>query len=142
MGILEGSSILITEPTGSVGKALVSEVLRNHSPVLVAIHPRDQLKQYEKRQDVGDGPRERFFVRDFRARGHLRVAPHRLDCVIHATAIKRVDTAHCNPMEHGKTNALGSETVVIASVGARVQKVMALRPDKASVPAPSAVQPS
>jgi UDP-N-acetylglucosamine 4,6-dehydratase len=57
-----------------------------------------------------------------------------VDFVIHAAALKQVDTAEYNPMEFVKTNILGSENVIQASLDAGVKKVVALSTDKASSP--------
>ena len=58
-----------------------------------------------------------------------------VDYVVHAAALKQVDTAEYNPMEFVKTNILGSENVIQASIDAGVSKVVALSTDKASSPA-------
>lgn len=134
MPIFEGSSILITGGTGSFGKAFLKRVLETRNPARVAIYSRDELKQYEMKQTYGDDPRVRFFIGDIRDRDRLRMALHGVDYVVHAAALKQVDTAEYNPMEYVKTNILGSENVMLASIDAGVKKVVALSTDKASSP--------
>ena len=131
---LENASILITGGTGSFGKAFLEEVLTRHSPRRVVIFSRDELKQYEMRQKWGDDPRVRFFLGDIRDLDRLTLALHGVDLVVHAAALKQVDTAEYNPMEYVKTNILGSENVIQASIAAGVKKVVALSTDKASSP--------
>jgi len=132
--ILEGSSILITGGTGSFGKAFLQQVLETRNPERVVIFSRDELKQYDMRQIWGDDPRVRFFIGDIRDRDRLRMAMHGVEYVVHAAALKQVDTAEYNPMEYVKTNILGSENVIQASLEAGVKKVVALSTDKASSP--------
>ena len=134
MSLFDGSSILITGGTGSFGKAFLSRVLDAHNPARVAIYSRDELKQYEMKQTYGDDPRVRFFIGDIRDRDRLEMAMHGVDYVVHAAALKQVDTAEYNPMEYVKTNILGSENVMLASIDAGVKKVVALSTDKASSP--------
>ena len=134
MSIFEGSSILITGGTGSFGKAFLSRVLEAHNPARVAIYSRDELKQYEMKQTYGDDLRIRFFIGDIRDRERLQLALHGVDYVVHAAALKQVDTAEYNPMEYVKTNILGSENVMLASIEAGVKKIVALSTDKASSP--------
>ena len=134
MSLFDGSSILITGGTGSFGKAFLSRVLEAHNPARVAIFSRDELKQYEMKQTYGDDPRVRFFIGDIRDRDRLEMAMHGVDYVVHAAALKQVDTAEYNPMEYVKTNILGSENVMLASINAGVKKVVALSTDKASSP--------
>lgn len=132
--LFDGSSILITGGTGSFGKAFMSRILEAHNPARVAIYSRDELKQYEMKLTYGNDPRVRFFIGDIRDRDRLEMAMHGVDYVVHAAALKQVDTAEYNPMEYVKTNILGSENVMIASINAGVKKVVALSTDKASSP--------
>jgi len=134
MTSLEGSSILITGGTGSFGKAFIERVLRTENPARVAVYSRDELKQYEMKQRYGDDLRVRFFLGDIRDMDRLKMALHGVDYVVHAAALKQVDTAEYNPMEYVKTNILGSENVMLASIEAGVKKVVALSTDKASSP--------
>ncbi len=134
MSILEGSSILVTGGTGSFGKAFITEVLKNHNPKRVVIFSRDELKQYEVRQQFQDDPRLRWFIGDIRDQHRLDRAMHKIDYVVHAAALKQVDTAEYNPWEFVQTNVNGSQNVIEASIDAGVQKVVALSTDKASSP--------
>ena len=131
---LDGASVLVTGGTGSFGKAFLETVLTQHHPRRVVIFSRDELKQYEMRQIWGDDERVRFFLGDIRDLDRLALALHGVDYVIHAAALKQVDTAEYNPMEYVKTNVLGSENVIQASMNAGVKKVLALSTDKASSP--------
>ncbi|GAB3751425.1 UDP-N-acetylglucosamine 4,6-dehydratase (inverting) [Yimella radicis] len=134
MSILEGSSILITGGTGSFGKAFITRLLQDVNPKRVVIYSRDELKQWEARQMFGDDPRLRWFIGDIRDLDRLRRAMHGIDYVVHAAALKQVDTGEYNPHEFVKTNVLGSQNVIEASIDAGVQKVVALSTDKASSP--------
>ena len=134
MTVLDGSSILITGGTGSFGKAFLDALLTQHSPRRIGIFSRDELKQYELKQRWGQDERVRFFLGDIRDRDRLASAMHGVDYVVHAAALKQVDTAEYNPMEYVKTNILGSENVIQASMTAGVKKVVALSTDKASSP--------
>lgn len=132
--ILQRSSILITGGTGSLGKALTRELLENRAIGRLVILSRDELKQFEMRQQFGDDPRLRWFLGDVRDVGRLRRAMHGVDYVIHAAALKQVDTAEYNPFEFVETNVRGSQNVIEASIDAGVKRVVALSTDKASSP--------
>jgi UDP-N-acetylglucosamine 4,6-dehydratase len=71
---------------------------------------------------------------DIRDLDRLKRAFHGVDYVIHAAALKQVDTGEYNPMEFIKTNVLGSQNVIDASIDAGVKRVVALSTDKASSP--------
>ena len=132
----ENSSVLITGGTGSFGKAFLADLLEKHNPQRVVIYSRDELKQYEIRQRLAtvDQDRIRFFLGDIRDLERLSMAMRGVDYVVHAAALKQVDTAEYNPMEFVKTNILGSENVIQAAIANHVKKVVALSTDKASSP--------
>jgi UDP-N-acetylglucosamine 4,6-dehydratase len=100
----------------------------------IAIFSRDELKQHDLRIDFKDDPRLRWFLGDIRDLDRLKRAFHGVDFVIHAAALKQVDTGEYNPMEFIKTNVLGSQNVIDASIDAGVKRVVALSTDKASSP--------
>ncbi|PQZ59099.1 MULTISPECIES: UDP-N-acetylglucosamine 4,6-dehydratase (inverting) [unclassified Microbacterium] len=134
MSVLRESSILITGGTGSFGKAFIRYALDNLNPRRLVIFSRDELKQYEVRQQFQNDPRLRWFIGDIRDERRLARALHGADYVVHAAALKQVDTAEYNPFEFVKTNVLGSQNVIEASIDAGVKKVVALSTDKASSP--------
>ncbi|MEU7741549.1 UDP-N-acetylglucosamine 4,6-dehydratase (inverting) [Nonomuraea sp. NPDC049158] len=134
MSILSGSSILITGGTGSFGKAFVRHALDHLDVRRMVVFSRDELKQYEARHLFDDDQRLRWFIGDVRDRDRLARAMHGIDYVVHAAALKQVDTAEYNPFEYVRTNVSGSQNVVEAAIDCGVRKVVALSTDKASSP--------
>jgi UDP-N-acetylglucosamine 4,6-dehydratase/5-epimerase len=131
---LQGSSILITGGTGSFGKAFITHALEHLDPKRLVVFSRDELKQYEVRQLFKDDHRLRWFIGDIRDERRLLRAMHNVEYVVHAAALKQVDTAEYNPFEFVKTNVLGSQNVIEAAIDTGVKKVVALSTDKASSP--------
>lgn len=134
MSQLDGTSILITGGTGSLGRSLVEYLLTHTKARRIAILSRDELKQQHLRMEFQDDSRLRWFLGDVRDLDRLKRAFHGVDYVIHAAALKQVDTGEYNPMEFIKTNVLGSQNVIDASIDAGVKRVVALSTDKASSP--------
>ena len=134
MSQLDRASVLITGGTGSLGKSLVSYLLNETKVRRIAIFSRDELKQHDLRIHFKDDPRLRWFLGDVRDLERLKRALHGVDFVIHTAALKQVDTGEYNPMEFIKTNVLGSQNVIDASIDAGVKRVVALSTDKASSP--------
>lgn len=134
MSQLDGASVLITGGTGSLGKSLVQYVLTETKARRIVVFSRDELKQHDLRIHFKDDPRLRWFLGDIRDLDRLKRAFHGVDFVIHAAALKQVDTGEYNPMEFIKTNVLGSQNVIDASIDAGVKRVVAISTDKASSP--------
>jgi UDP-N-acetylglucosamine 4,6-dehydratase len=134
MEIFNQKSVLITGATGSLGNQLVKDLLRNSEARRIVIFSRDELKQFHMKSTFGDDPRLRWFLGDIRDLERLKRALHGVDFVVHAAALKQVDTGEYNPMEFIKTNVIGSQNVIDASIEAGVKRVVALSTDKASSP--------
>ena len=127
-------SILVTGGTGSFGNAFVRSCLEVNSYSKIVVFSRDELKQYEMRNALGTPDRVRWFLGDIRDKDRLAMAMHGIDVVVHAAALKQVDTAEYNPIEFAKTNVFGSQNIVEMAIESGVKKVIALSTDKASSP--------
>lgn len=134
--MLNKKSILVTGGTGSFGKCFIRTVLELYEPKRLIVYSRDELKQYEMQEEfpVVEGGPLRYFIGDIRDFPRLKSAMVDVDYVIHAAALKQVPAAEYNPFEVVKTNVIGSQNVIDASIGAGVKKVIALSTDKASAP--------
>ena len=129
-------SILITGGTGSLGKALTYHLLEKYNFKKIVIFSRDELKQYEMKNSIEKkhNKKIRFFIGDIRDLNRLKFAMQQIDIVIHAAALKQVETSEYNPFEAVKTNVLGAQNVIEASLYSNVEKVLAISTDKASAP--------
>ena len=102
--MFKNKNIIITGGTGSFGKKFVEIVLKKFNPKKLIIYSRDELKQYEMKIHYGKKYKNlRFFLGDVRDKDRLKFAFREVDYVIHAAALKQVDTAEYNPMECLKT---------------------------------------
>ncbi|HAS8532259.1 TPA: UDP-N-acetylglucosamine 4,6-dehydratase (inverting) [Vibrio vulnificus] len=135
--MLNNKAVLITGGTGSFGKQFIKTILERYPNVKkIIIFSRDELKQFELRQQYPrqDYPQLRFFIGDVRDRNRMIQACEGVDVIIHAAAIKQVDTAEYNPTECIRTNIDGAENVIQAALQCGVHDVVALSTDKACAP--------
>lgn len=135
--MLNGKTVLITGGTGSFGNKFVETILRDYPDVKkIVIYSRGELKQYNMKQKYPekDYPMLRYFIGDVRDGERLKRACEGVDVVIHAAAIKQVDTAEYNPRECIKTNVDGAVNVINAAIDCNVKDVVALSTDKACAP--------
>ena len=134
--MLNNKNILVTGGTGSFGKKFIETVLKKFKPKKLVIYSRDEQKQFQlqlkwKESDVSP---IRYFIGDVRDLDRLKFAMQEVDIVIHAAALKHVPMAEYNPFEAVKTNILGAQNVIDATIANYVKKVIALSTDKASSP--------
>lgn len=135
--MLNGKTVLITGGTGSFGNKFVETILRDYPNVKkIVIYSRGELKQYNMKQKypAKDYPMLRYLIGDVRDGERLKRACEGVDVIIHAAAIKQVDTAEYNPRECIKTNVDGAVNVINAAIDCGVQDVVALSTDKACAP--------
>ncbi len=135
--MLNNKSILITGGTGSFGQRFAETVLKKFNPKKVIIYSRDELKQFDMQNKFASNKKFkklRFFIGDVRDLPRLNLAMNKVDYVIHAAALKQVQTAEYNPFEAIKTNIIGAQNVIDASLTNNVKKVLALSTDKAAAP--------
>lgn len=128
---LNGSSILITGGTGSLGQAIVSRLIKTPAKRVV-VYSRDECKQVDMARTMSDPDRVvRYFIGDVRDKERLRRAFHEIDYVIHAAALKHVDKGEYDPGEFVKTNVNGAHNIIEAALDAGVKKVLGVSSDKA-----------
>ena len=134
---LNNKSILVTGGTGTFGQAFTKYLLKEFKNIKrLIIFSRDELKQFEMAEnlDYKKNKNLRFFLGDIRDRDRLTRAMEDVDYVIHAAALKQVAAAEYNPIETIKTNVLGAQNIIDASIEANVKKIISLSTDKAVSP--------
>src|SRR5579862_3581119 len=125
MSFLTGKSVLVTGGTGSFGNLFVQVALETLDLKRLVVFSRDELKQYDMQQRLAS-PRLRYFIGDVRDDKRLHRALDGIDVVVHAAALKQVPSCEYNPFEAIKTNVLGAENVINASIDQGVERVIAL----------------
>jgi len=133
---MENKTILITGGTGSFGTAFVKYLFDNYKSInRVIIFSRDEAKHYKMKKIFS--PKNYpivYKLGDVRDYDRVDEVMSEVDIVIHAGAMKHVDICEDNVFEAIKTNILGSENVIKASIKHKVSKVVALSTDKSTMP--------
>lgn len=135
--MFSSKTLLITGGTGFFGQSFIKYCIKNKIKFKrIIIFSRDEFKQYEMQQiyDVKKYKFLRYFLGDIRDVDRLNLAFQDVDFIIHAAALKHVPAAEYNPMEYIKTNIIGSQNIIQASIMNKVKKVIALSTDKAASP--------
>ena len=132
MSMFNGKNVLITGGTGSLGQALTSRLLESKVNQ-IRIFSRNEFKQIEMETKFQD-KRLRFFIGDVRDLPRLELALEDVDFVFHAAALKHVPKVEYNPFEAIKTNVIGSQNVIDASIRNDIKKAICIGTDKAVSP--------
>ena len=125
-------TLLISGGTGSFGRTTVSRFLDTEIGE-IRIFSRDEKKQYDMRKDFDD-KRLKFCIGDVRDFYSIKDACVGVDYVFHAAALKQVPSCEFYPYEAVKTNIIGTENLLNATIEQKVKKVILLSTDKAVYP--------
>lgn len=132
--------ILITGGTGSFATNFVRYLLKHNRPKAIRIFSRDEHKQTQFlgeyggiRGDAHDSVL-RGFLGDIRDANRLKMAMQGVDIVVHAAALKQVQSCEYNPLETIKTNVLGAANIIEAALENNVDRVLGISTDKAVAP--------
>ena len=125
-------TLLITGGTGSFGNAVLSRFLDTEINE-IRVFSRDEKKQDDMRVALGND-KVKFYLGDVRDYGSIHDALKGVDYVFHAAALKQVPSCEFYPLEAVKTNVLGTENVINASIELGVSRVVVLSTDKAVYP--------
>jgi UDP-glucose 4-epimerase len=130
--VFNDKSLLITGGTGSFGNAVLERVLS--LPLReIRIFSRDEKKQEDMRIRLAND-RVKFLIGDVRDYVAVDEALRGVDYVFHAAALKQVPSCEFYPMEAVRTNVLGAENVMRASIANGVERCVVLSTDKAVYP--------
>lgn len=130
--MFDGKKILITGGTGSLGQALTKRLLKTKVET-IRIFSRNENKQVVMSNEIQDD-RLRFFIGDIRDYSRLIHALEGVDVVFHAAALKHVPVVEYNSYEAVKTNVIGSQNVIEASIQNNVDIAVGIGTDKAVSP--------
>lgn len=130
--MFEGKTLLITGGTGSFGNAVLKRFI-NTDIKEIRVFSRDEKKQEDMRIALNNS-KVKFYIGDVREYNSIMFAMQGVDYVFHAAALKQVPSCEFYPMEAVKTNVMGTENVINASIQSGVKKAIFLSTDKAVYP--------
>jgi UDP-N-acetylglucosamine 4,6-dehydratase len=131
--MFEGRRILITGGTGSWGQELTRKLLQCN-PKEIRIFSRNEHAQVNMQRNFPDHPSLKFIIGDVRDYQAVLEACNGMDYVFHLAALKHVPICEFQPEEALKTNVMGTENVIRASIKQGVRKVIDVSTDKAVDP--------
>jgi UDP-glucose 4-epimerase len=125
-------TLLITGGTGTFGNAVLKRFL-DTDIAEIRVFSRDEKKQEDMRLTYSS-PKLKFYIGDVRDYDSIASALEGVDYVFHAAALKQVPSCEFYPLEALRTNALGAENVLSASMSRGVERAIVLSTDKSVYP--------
>lgn len=128
-----GKRVLVTGGTGSIGRQITCELLKNDVGV-VRVFDMDEGRESRMQEELREYPNVRFLLGDIRDRDRLLRAMEEIDVVFHTASFKHVLACEYNPFEAVKTNVIGTQNLIDAALNEEVDKLIFTSSDKAVNP--------
>lgn len=129
---LKNKDILVTGGCGSVGSALVKDLLQ-YDVKRVRSFDINETGQFNLQEHVRSS-RLRVLIGDIRDKRRLDWAMKGVDIVFHAAALKHVPMCEYNPFEAVSTNVYGTQNLIDVARDEGVDRLLAISTDKAVNP--------
>lgn len=130
--MFKNKTLLISGGTGSFGNAALRRFYDSEFSE-IRIFSRDEKKQDDLRKLYPE-TKIKFYLGDVRDYASVLNVTRGVDYVFHAAALKQVPSCEFHPLEAFKTNVMGTENILEASIRNGVTRVVCLSTDKAVYP--------
>lgn len=140
----DNKKILITGATGSIGSAVIFELIKYYKFKVIRALSNDENGLFELGQKINPessnfnsmmrSNKIRLIHGDIRNYERCLEVSRGIDIIIHAAAMKHVPICEYNPSEALSTNILGTENICKAASMNKVKKVIFISTDKAVNP--------
>jgi UDP-N-acetylglucosamine 4,6-dehydratase len=131
--MFKDKTILVTGGTGSWGHELTRKLL-HYQPKEIRIFSRNEFSQVMMQRTFKDYSCLKYMIGDVRDFEAVKEACRNVHYVFHLAALKHVPICEEYPQEALKTNVMGTENVIRASIMQHVEKVIDVSTDKAVDP--------
>jgi UDP-N-acetylglucosamine 4,6-dehydratase/5-epimerase len=121
--------ILVTGGVGSIGSALVKELLK-HQPRQIRVLDNRETELVDMQRALIQHKNLSFLVGDVRDKERLNLAMGKVDIIFHAAALKHVPACEYNPFEAVKTNVGGTQNIIDTALENDVERVINISTDK------------
>lgn len=136
--IFKNKTILISGGTGSIGSAVVEEILKHGCKTLRVLSNDEnslhdlslKIKESSNFFDSMKKNKIRYIYGDITDQNRVNSACEDVDIIIHAAAMKHVPICEYNPFEATKVNVIGTENMIKASLKNKVKKFILISTDK------------
>jgi FlaA1/EpsC-like NDP-sugar epimerase len=126
---LKNKVILVTGGSGSIGSAIVKELL-NYPIKVVRVFDIDEYGLAKLKRKLKDN-RLRFLLGNILDKDRIEMACNNVDIIIHTAAIKNIEISEFNPIETIDVNINGTVNLIKTCIKTKPKKVLNISTDKA-----------
>ncbi|MBI2013511.1 MAG: polysaccharide biosynthesis protein [Candidatus Colwellbacteria bacterium] len=126
--LFKDKNIFVTGGLGSIGSAIVKEVLQ-YEPKSVVVGDNRETAMFYGVWENKD-PRLKYVFMDVRDRERLHEVLRGMDIVFHAAAMKHILVCERNPSEAAATNVTGTQNVIDATIHNNLDRMVFISTDK------------
>lgn len=124
---------LLTGGTGSWGKVLTQKLLEKSDTEEIRIFSRNEYNQVMMKRNFNNSKLV-FIIGDIRDYEAIKLASKNINTIFHLAALKHVPICENQPEEAIKTNIIGTQNIIKASISQNVNQVIDVSSDKAVSP--------
>jgi UDP-N-acetylglucosamine 4,6-dehydratase/5-epimerase len=129
---LSGKTILITGGAGSIGSAIVKQLLK-YPVKTIRILDIDEHALFKLGRQISDS-RLRFLLGSILDKDRIDLAGNSADIIIHTAAIKNIEISEYNPIETIDANINGTVNLIKMAINNKPKKFINISTDKAAEP--------
>ena len=129
---LSGKTILITGGAGSIGSAIVKQLVK-YPVKTIRVLDIDEHALFKLGRQISD-PRLRFLLGSILDKDRIDLAGNSADIIIHTAAIKNIEISEYNPIETIDANINGTVNMIKMAINNKPKKFINISTDKAADP--------
>lgn len=131
--MFEDKIILITGGIGSIGSAIVNNLLK-YNPREIRIFDNREIELFNFKRKFEEYSEVSTIFGDIRELDRLVDVTKNVDIIFHTAAMKHVVICEYNPFEAVKTNVIGTQNIIKCALHNNVEKMILISTDKAVNP--------
>jgi UDP-N-acetylglucosamine 4,6-dehydratase len=127
--LLSDRTILIIGGTGTVGEALIEQLLKTDVHA-IRIFARDEYRFFLLKQKYGNHPKLRYFIGDIKDKNRLNLAFTDCDIAINCAALKHISFCEESPFEALQVNVIGVQNALECAIENDIKMFVQISTDK------------
>jgi FlaA1/EpsC-like NDP-sugar epimerase len=131
---INGKTVMVSGGVGTIGSALVKKLVNDYTPKEIRIFDNNEGALFTASSKYADRKNVKFLLGDVKDKDRVIWALKGVNTVFHAAALKHVAFNEASPFESVKTNVLGTQNMLEATLINQAKIFVNISTDKAANP--------